>query len=138
MSVCPRSGLFWPPLCEVTFVTAAALQPSPKPIFPVDLFFLICTTTYIFSTFCTGCGQFIGHSLAMRMGDLVTEWTQTTAALPLLSSRTLLPYCYIVPNTYQYYCILGIWASEHPYTVPVKLVPFLKRGTYLGVCRPFL
>jgi hypothetical protein len=25
-----------------------------------------------------------------------------------------------------YYCILGIWASEHPYTVPAKLVPFLK------------
>jgi hypothetical protein len=25
-----------------------------------------------------------------------------------------------------YYCILGIWASEHPYTVPAELVPFLK------------
>jgi hypothetical protein len=29
-----------------------------------------------------------------------------------------------------YSCILGIWASEHPYTVPERLVPFLKWGTF--------
>jgi hypothetical protein len=34
--------------------------------------------------------------------DLVNEWTQTTAALLILKSRTLLPYCYIVPNIYLY------------------------------------
>jgi hypothetical protein len=42
-----------------------------------------------------------------------------------------------------YYCILGIWASEHPYNVPAKLYLPVRTlvcavwGTYLGVCQQF-